>query len=47
EERPEISFVSPQNLGVLVAMTRLLDRRILSSKSDFTQDPPCMEPVVR
>ncbi|GBO40614.1 hypothetical protein AVEN_221219-1 [Araneus ventricosus] len=26
-------------------MTRLLGRRVLSSKSDFTADPPCMGPV--
>ncbi|GBL68204.1 hypothetical protein AVEN_31633-1, partial [Araneus ventricosus] len=50
EERPEISFVLPQNLedrGGLVAITRILGPRVLSSKSDFTEDPPCMGPVAR
>ncbi|GBM81299.1 hypothetical protein AVEN_55622-1 [Araneus ventricosus] len=50
EVHPEISFVLPQNLGHrfgLVAITRLLGRSVLSSKSDFTEDPPCMGPVSR
>ncbi|GBN77936.1 hypothetical protein AVEN_236966-1 [Araneus ventricosus] len=50
EERREISVMLPQILGDrggLVAITRLLGRRVLSSKSDFTEDPPCMGPVAR
>ncbi|GBO16819.1 hypothetical protein AVEN_31652-1 [Araneus ventricosus] len=48
EIHSEISFMLPQNLGDcggLVALTRLLGRRLLSSKSDFTEDPPCILPV--
>ncbi|GBO31227.1 hypothetical protein AVEN_16143-1 [Araneus ventricosus] len=45
EVRPEISFMLHENLGDrggLVAMTRLLGRRVLRSKSDFNEDPPCI-----
>ncbi|GBO25652.1 hypothetical protein AVEN_93653-1 [Araneus ventricosus] len=50
EVRLEMPFTLSQNLGArggLVAITRILGRRVLSSKSDFTEDPPCMGPVAR
>ncbi|GBN83619.1 hypothetical protein AVEN_272750-1 [Araneus ventricosus] len=46
EVRPEISFMLHENLGErsgLVAMSRLLGWRVLSSKSYFTEDPSCMD----